>query len=102
MNSLKKLQSLQISELFSAHGETPVPGPQKIQENIQHRLQREEQVYSALGEETLAVPEIVAKVYGELSERLQIAAEYNTGQYLLRLQQCNRVERVDNSWRRVN
>src|SRR5207249_7442513 len=59
MNSLKRLQGLDVRRIYPAHGPVIEDGPGRIQEYIDHRLMRERQILTALGAGLATIPEMV-------------------------------------------
>src|SRR6185436_9103706 len=56
MNSLKRLQGLDVRRIYPAHGPVIEDGPARIQEYIDHRLMRERQILQALGDGLATIP----------------------------------------------
>ena len=66
MNSLKRLQGLDVRRIYPAHGPVIEDGPGRIAEYIEHRLMRERQILGALGDGLATIPEMVAKIYADV------------------------------------
>ena len=74
------------------HGNTIIRGQQRIQQQITHRLSREDQVLAALDGGASTVDEIVTAVYPRnLRRSLRAAAGRNVRTHLEKLRQENRV-----------
>lgn len=91
MASLRKLQSLDLKRIYPAHGPVIEDGPAKIQEYIDHRLMRERQIIEALGDGLCTIPEMVARIYVDVSPALHGAASMSVQSHLLKLKKEGRV-----------
>ncbi|CAG9326156.1 LACTB2 [Blepharisma stoltei] len=102
MNSLYRVQNIAPRILYTGHGETNIFAAEKITENIEHRNQRERQVFNALDSQK-TTEEIVATVYGQLDEKVRSSAIFNTNQYLQALKIKNLVEYSESElkWKRA-
>jgi glyoxylase-like metal-dependent hydrolase (beta-lactamase superfamily II) len=101
MNSLKRLQELEISEIVPAHGPSITDAQAKISEYIQHRMLREQQVIQAL--EVLppgvTIPEIVPQIYVDVDPKLHSIAAWSVEAHLIKLEREGLVERLEhNRW----
>jgi len=98
LNSLKRLQELDIAEIVPAHGPTITDPQAKLTEYITHRMQREQQVLQAL--EILppgaTIPQIVQHIYTDVDPRLHGVAEWSVKAHLLKLEREGLVERLEN------
>ena len=70
IDSLKKLLNYRIRLICPGHGPLVREPERKIEELIAHRLEREQQILSCLGQGKRSVTEIVAEIYPELDRRL--------------------------------
>lgn len=91
MASLRKLQSLDVRRIYPAHGPVIEDAPAKIQEYIDHRLLRERQILEALGDGLRTIPEMVARIYADVSPALHGAAAMSVQSHLAKLKQEGRV-----------
>ena len=66
MDSLRRLQGLDVRRIYPAHGPVIENAPAKIQEYIDHRLLRERQVLEALGDGLLTIPAMVERIYAQV------------------------------------
>ncbi len=89
--SLRKLQALDIKRIYPAHGPVIEDAPRKIQEYIDHRLMRERQILEALGDGLCTIPEMVARIYTEVSPALHAAAALSVESHLVKLKKEGRV-----------
>ena len=85
LRSLDRLAELRPRMLFPGHWDPVAEAMAKIEEYRAHRLEREAQVLAELrrGEGTAA--ELTPRVYGELDEKLSVAAEMTLRAHLRKL-----------------
>ena len=92
MNSLQRMARSRPVVVCPGHGNTILRGQQRIQQQIAHRLSREEQVVAALASGATTVDEIVTAVYPRnLRRNLRAAAGRNVRTHLEKLRQESRV-----------
>ncbi len=91
MTSLRRLQQLDVRRIYPAHGPVIEDGPAQIREYIEHRLLRERQILAAVGEGRATIPEIVEKIYAEVSPALHAAAALSVESHLRALEKAGRV-----------
>ncbi len=101
MNSLKRLQDIEIAEIVPAHGPMIADGRTKIAEYIAHRMLREQQVIQAL--EVLppgvTISQIVPQIYMDVDPKLHPLAARSVQAHLLKLEREGLVERLnDEKW----
>lgn len=101
MNSLKRLQELEIAGIVPSHGPTITDAQAKIAEYIAHRQMREQQVLQVL--EVLprgaTIAEMVPRIYMDIDPRLHPIAAYSVEAHLLKLEKKGLVERLgEDSW----
>ncbi|MFQ5879341.1 MAG: MBL fold metallo-hydrolase [Dehalococcoidia bacterium] len=70
LESLERLKSYDIALICPGHGPPVRDAARKIQELIDHRRQREEQIVAAVAGGEGTVPQLLAEVYPELDRRL--------------------------------
>jgi glyoxylase-like metal-dependent hydrolase (beta-lactamase superfamily II) len=98
MRSLDKLRSRDDRVYFPAHG-PPVTNPaQYVRHLVGHRMQREKQILTLVGEKPRPIPDIVANAYPGLDPRLVVAAGGSVFAHLLDLERRGLVERDGDSW----
>ena len=86
IDSLRKLLNYEIVLICPGHG-PPIRDPKrKIQELIQHRLEREEQVLAGIRQRKVTVRALVEAIYPELDRRLFFAAEGQVLAHLIKLE----------------
>ena len=90
--SLERLLALpRLTALFPAHGPVLANTRGKIEEYIQHRLDREALIVSALSDAPLTIPQIVTKVYTDVPEALHKLAALSVQAHLEKLIDDGRV-----------
>lgn len=85
IDSLRKLLRYDLSCICPGHGPVIREPRRKIQELVQHRLEREEQVLSCLRRGKCTVPEMVEEIYPELDSRLYGMASDQVWAHLVKL-----------------
>lgn len=86
IDSLRKLLKYDIAMICPGHGPPVRQARRKVEELIQHRLEREEQVMSGLRGGKATVTELVDEIYPELDRRLVVAAQGQILAHLLKLE----------------
>jgi glyoxylase-like metal-dependent hydrolase (beta-lactamase superfamily II) len=92
MRSLDLLRQRGDRIYYPAHGPAVTKTAQLIRGMIGHRLQRERQILKLVGEKARDIPDIVAKAYPGLDQRLVPAAGGSVYAHLLDLQKRGLVE----------
>ncbi len=100
INSLTRLQEIEIAEIVPAHGPIIADGQAKIAEYIDHRMLREQQVLQALEElpPGATIPELVPLIYQDVDPKLHPIAAWTVEAHLLKLEREGLVERQDGGW----
>lgn len=93
IRSLEKLRALHPRRIYPAHGPIRDDAVALIDEYIAHRLERERQVLEAVASGATNVQQMRAKIYPDLDERLQRAAEIQIRAHLVKLIEEGRVSR---------
>ncbi len=70
VESLKKMQSLNADLMCCGHGPVVTEPNRKMQELIDHRHEREEQILALAGEGYDTVKSLVKEIYPELDKRI--------------------------------
>ena len=92
LTSLGRMARTRPVVVCPGHGNTIIRGQQRIQQQIAHRISREDQVLAALSAGASTVDEIVSAVYPRnLRRTLRSAAGRNVRTHLEKLRQENRV-----------
>ena len=100
INSLTRLQEIEIAEVVPAHGPIIADAQAKIAEYIDHRMLREQQVLQALEElpPGATIPELVPLIYQDVDPKLHPIAAWTVEAHLLKLEREGLVERQDGGW----
>lgn len=100
IDTLKRLQEMDIAEMVPSHGPIITNVQEKLQEYIDHRLQREQQVLDALEElePGTTIPDIVKQVYIDVHQSLHSVAAWSVEAHLLKLEREGLVERYGAGW----
>jgi glyoxylase-like metal-dependent hydrolase (beta-lactamase superfamily II) len=93
MDSLRKVLTFDIKVICPGHGPVMRDARRKVEELLQHRLEREGQVLDCLRRGRGKVAEMVADIYPELDYRLYGAAIGQVQAHLLKLEREGRVVR---------
>jgi glyoxylase-like metal-dependent hydrolase (beta-lactamase superfamily II) len=91
MASLRRIQKLNVERIYPAHGPVIENAKAKIQEYIDHRLQRERQILEVMGVGTRTIPEMVKVIYKDVPEALHLMAGQSVHSHLKKLAAENRV-----------
>lgn len=91
IDSLRKLLNYDIDMICPGHGPLITEARRKLEELIQHRLEREEQVIAGLRQGKATVRELVAEIYPELDRRLYEAAKGQVLAHLIKLEREGKV-----------
>jgi len=75
MASLRRVQALGVRRIYPAHGPVIEDAPAKIQEYIDHRMDRERQIVDAIGNGARTIPEMVKVIYADVPEKLHAMAK---------------------------
>ncbi|XP_018026116.1 endoribonuclease LACTB2 [Hyalella azteca] len=101
MNSLKILLSVSKGTLYPGHGEVITNGAERVQQYIDHRNAREQQIFEtllAMPNSTSTASELVKIVYKDTPSRLHMAAECNLRLHLGKLVKDGRVRCIDDTF----
>jgi glyoxylase-like metal-dependent hydrolase (beta-lactamase superfamily II) len=91
IRSLRKMQSLNAALLAPGHGPVVKEPNRKLQELIDHRQQREEQIVALLAQGKDSVKSLVKAIYPELDKRLLMMAQGQVLSHLRKLQSEGKV-----------
>jgi glyoxylase-like metal-dependent hydrolase (beta-lactamase superfamily II) len=101
LDTLKRLQEMDITEIVPSHGPTITDPKAKIAEYIEHRLQREQQVLMALEElpRGATIPQLVPFIYMDVDPQLHPVAARSVEAHLLKLEREGLVEKLgEDGW----
>lgn len=97
MNSLEKILELKPEKIYPGHGNVITGAVEKIQYYIQHRMERERQIYNVIAEKSqLSIMEIVKNVYKDTPESLWKAAAINVQHHLKKLKKERKIKEFEN------
>ena len=85
LRSLTRLGALEPHILFPGHWDPVTDAKTKIEEYRRHRLEREAQVLAEMRRGPGTAAELTRRVYGELDEKLMVAAEMTLRAHLRKL-----------------
>ncbi len=91
LESLRRVQALDVRRIYPAHGPVIEDAQAKIQEYLDHRMLRERQILEALGAGARTIPEMVKVIYADVSPALHAAAAMSVHSHLRKLKQDGRV-----------
>jgi len=91
MASLRRVQALRPQRIYPAHGAVIEDAAGKIQEYIDHRLERERQILGTLGGGARTIPEMVKIIYADVPEKLHVMAGKSVHSHLKKLLKDGRV-----------
>lgn len=97
LNSLKRLQEVEISEIVPAHGPIIPDAQAKISEYIQHRMLREQQVIQVLEilSPSVTIAEMVPQIYTDVDPKLHAIAAWSVEAHLIKLEREGLVEKLE-------
>lgn len=97
LDSLKRLQEVEIAEIVPAHGPTIRDPQAKLEEYITHRMEREQQVLQALEDlpPGATIPQLVQFIYTDVDPQLHPMAARSVEAHLLKLEREGLVERLE-------
>ena len=98
IRSLDKLRRRDDRIYYPAHGPAVTNPQQYVRHLVGHRMQREKQILTLVGEKPRPIPDIVANAYPGLDPRLVTAAGGSVLAHLLDLERRGLVERLGESW----
>jgi glyoxylase-like metal-dependent hydrolase (beta-lactamase superfamily II) len=103
LRSLRRLLTLDLALMLPGHGPFIAAPQAKLQEYIDHRLLREQQILEALQAGLDCIPDMVKRIYADVDPRLHGFAGESVRAHLLKLEEEGRVrEREENGetiWR---
>ena len=91
LNSLRRLQGLDVRRIYPAHGPVIENAQAKLTEYIEHRLDRERQILEALGDDLRTIPAMVERIYADVPKNLHPVAGQSVASHLKKLAREGRV-----------
>jgi len=82
---------LGVRRIYPAHGPVVEDAPAKIQEYIDHRMERERQILAVLADSVRTIPEMVKVIYADVPEKLHLMAGKSVHSHLKKLKKDGRV-----------
>jgi hydroxyacylglutathione hydrolase len=98
MASLYQLLDLDIERIYPGHGPVIEPAKAKIHEYINHRRERDRQILEAIGASCHTVPQMVARIYVDVSPALHPVAQLSVQSHLIKLKREGRVREESSRW----
>lgn len=97
--SLRRFLELpRLTALMPGHGPVLADARGKIEEYIAHRIDREAQIISAMGDRARTIPQIVQSVYTDVPEAMHQLAEMSVLAHLEKLEGEGRIARSGNEY----
>jgi glyoxylase-like metal-dependent hydrolase (beta-lactamase superfamily II) len=93
LRSLRRMLALRPRTVYPGHGPVALHGTAKLEQYLEHREMREEQVLSALAEGPRTPAEMVAKIYESYPPEVIDLAERSVLAHLLKLESEGRVDK---------
>ena len=87
IDSLRKLLDLDLKLILSGHGPAILEPRAKIEEVVRHRMEREEQILGLLREGVTGVDALMARAYGNVTDRLAFLARHQVVAHLKKLEE---------------
>jgi len=98
LESLERLKGYDCAVMLPGHGQAVHDVPRKLQELIDHRLEREEQVMRLLAEGKRTPKAMLSAIYMELDRRIVPMALRQIEAHLAKLEAEGRVMRAGEEW----
>ena len=95
IDSLRKLLDLDLKLILSGHGPAILEPRAKIQEVVRHRMEREEQILGLLREGITGIDALMARAYGNVTERLAFLARHQVVAHLKKLEEEGRAVAIE-------
>jgi len=95
LRSLRRLRDLGAAVIYPGHGPAVFRVREKLDEYLHHRLERERQVLSALGDDGRTAEELVPAIYADYPKEAWPLAARSVLAHLLKLEGEGRVRRVE-------
>ena len=91
LDSLRRMQALPVTALFPAHGPVMANAKAKIQEYLDHRLERERRIFEAWQSGKRGLGDIVKEVYIDVPPAMHGLAERSVMSHLEKLREDRRI-----------
>jgi glyoxylase-like metal-dependent hydrolase (beta-lactamase superfamily II) len=93
LRSLRRLRELSPRTIYPGHGPVVLRAVAKLDEYLEHRAMREEQVLTALGDEWRTPQEMVAEIYAEYPPEVHELAARSVLAHLIKLELEGRADK---------
>jgi glyoxylase-like metal-dependent hydrolase (beta-lactamase superfamily II) len=93
LRSLQRMLDLAPRTIYPGHGPTVLDGKAKLEEYLNHRIQREEQVLASLSGGAQRVPDLVAEIYADYPAEVHELAGRSVLAHLLKLEKDGRASK---------
>jgi glyoxylase-like metal-dependent hydrolase (beta-lactamase superfamily II) len=101
LDSLRRLLELDVAVIYPAHGPAIREPKQRIQEYIDHRMLREQQILDSMRRGSASVGEMVKMIYVDVPEYLYPAAGVSVESHLRKLEKEGIVVQSESTWRLI-
>jgi len=102
LKSLERLLGFDISLILPGHGPLVGKPEAKIREYIKHRLEREQQILSALRQGRETIGDVTQTIYVDVSPALRRVAEFSVQAHLEKLMREGRVRQEGTRYRLIS
>lgn len=94
LRSVRRMRDLTPRTIYPGHGPTVLHAVGKLDEYLEHRIMREEQVLAGLVDEPRSAEELVPEIYGDYPPEVHELAARSVLAHLLKLEREGRVEKA--------
>ena len=95
LDSLRRMKALDVTALFPAHGPVMANAKGKIQEYLDHRMDREQKIFAAWQKGLHEPRAIVKEVYTDVAPAMYALAERSVVAHLEKLREEERILREE-------
>jgi endoribonuclease LACTB2 len=93
LDTLRRLLTLDVQRIYPGHGPVIDNAKAKIQQYLDHRLEREKQILAELSSGTKTIMEMVRSIYRDYPTNLHAPAAQSVESHLIKLERERRVAR---------
>jgi glyoxylase-like metal-dependent hydrolase (beta-lactamase superfamily II) len=93
LRSLRRMRELRPRTIYPGHGPVVLRALAKLEEYLDHRTMREEQILTALGDASRTPEELVTEIYADYPSELHELAERSVLAHLLKLEVEGRADK---------
>lgn len=98
MESLNRLLGWEVERIYPGHGPVIESAKAKIHEYIEHRRERDRQILEAVRAGCRTIPEMVSRIYVDVSPSLHPVAQLSVHSHLIKLKRDGRVREDSGRW----